>query len=127
MPTILVVDDNALLRSLIYSHLHDKFEIVETSTGDTGLRVAQLMYPDLIILDISMPGKLDGMKVLDYLKSDIKTAYIPVIIITANEFLPASTSLRRGAANYLIKPFNPLQLREAVDAALLNTACEYHS
>lgn len=124
MATVLVVDDNALLRKLIHTHLHDKFEIIETYVGTTGLRVAREMHPDLILLDISMPGQLDGMDVLDELKADIETAYIPVIIITAHEFLPASTCINRGASDYLIKPFSATQLLEVVNAALLNTGCE---
>lgn len=124
MLTVLVVDDNALLRKLIFAHLHNKFEIIEASVGTTGLRIAREMHPDLILLDISMPGTLDGMDVLDELKADIETAYIPVIIITAHEFLPASSCIRKGAANYLIKPFSARQLLEIVNAALLNTECE---
>lgn len=124
MATVLVVDDNALLRKLIFAHLHEKHEIIETSVGTTGLRVAREMHPNVIILDISMPGQLDGLDVLDELKADIETAYIPVIIITAHEFLPASSCIRRGAHSYLIKPFSSEQLHEVVDAALLNTECE---
>jgi CheY-like chemotaxis protein len=122
MRTILIVDDNAIFRALINHLLVKDFKLIEASDGTTALRIARKMHPNLILLDISMPGEFDGMDVLDLLKEDVATAYIPIIIMTANELMSASTCLRRGAADYLIKPFDQTGLLTAV-ATALNTEC----
>lgn len=105
-PVILVVDDGADARAYIRSALARDFNVVEAANGREGLSKAREILPDLVISDIMMPGT-DGCQLCEVLKKDIKTAHIPVIILTARASEECVIEgLETGADDYITKPFN---------------------
>jgi len=125
MKTILLVDDNSDIRRLIRVSLGRTFKIYEAEDGVSGLQLAHDLLPDLIVLDIMMPGKLDGLQVLDAIRADPGLRAISVVLVTAKaQATDAEEGMRRGADAYFVKPFSPLQLtaliRETVDKGALH-------
>jgi DNA-binding response OmpR family regulator len=120
-PRILVVDDQPDIRLMCRVNLHlEGYEVLEAADGDAGLQLVRSAQPDLILLDVMMPG-VDGWQVLETLKQDPKTASIPVILLTAR--VQREDEIRgwsSGAADYLSKPFNPSTLTEVVRRTLLH-------
>lgn len=105
-PKILVIDDQLLnVRLLERALLRKEMEVHSATNGPEGLRMAHELKPDVILLDIIMPG-MDGMEVCRQLKSDEATKEIPVIFITARTTKEDKLAgFDVGAADYLIKPF----------------------
>jgi DNA-binding response OmpR family regulator len=96
------------------------YEVLEAPDGDAGLEMLRSEHPDLVLLDVMMPG-LDGWQFMEALKSDAATASIPVVMLTAR--VQREDEIRgwlSGAAEYLPKPFNPSTLTEVVRRTLLN-------
>lgn len=114
-PKILVVDDDEhILRSLSqYLELED-FNVVSASSGPEALALFAKEKPDLLVLDVMMPG-MDGFQVLETLRKDPETAGVPVLMLTArdqhNDILKG---YQMGATSYLVKPFNLDELVEAI-------------
>ena len=121
IPRILVIDDQADIRLMCRVNLHlEGYEVAEAVDGESGLAAVREHKPDLILLDVMMPG-LDGWQVLDALKADATTATIPVVMLTAR--VQREDEIRgwsSGAADYLAKPFNPSTLTEVVRRTLLH-------
>lgn len=120
-PRILIVDDvNENLHSLM-NILRDEYAIVAANSGEKSLELAQRQpRPDLILLDIKMPG-MDGYSVLSHLKANPDTADIPVIFVTAlSESADEARGLTLGVADYITKPVNPdlLHLRIRIQLEL---------
>ncbi len=118
MKKILIVEDHADIRRLIRMTLEfDDYEILEAENGDVGLAMATEHQPDLVLLDVMMPGSLNGLDVCRTLKS---WPHPPrVLLLTArgrSEDLDAG--LQAGAEAYLVKPFSPLQLIENINEQL---------
>lgn len=112
--TILVVDDDPAMINLIIYHfeqLENKYEFLQARDGESGYRVAMETQPDLIILDWEMPG-LSGIDMLHLLKKDIKTATIPVIMVTGvmTTIENLLTAFDAGAIDYIQKPVNQSEL-----------------
>ena len=105
-PSVLVIDDNADIRSYVYSLLHTDYTVIEAVDGSEGIRKAMKYVPDLIISDVMMPG-IDGIECCRRLKSELQTCHIPVILLTA-----CSLDEQRiqgydgGADSYISKPFS---------------------
>ena len=105
-PSVLVIDDNADIRSYVYSLLHTDYTVIEAADGSDGIRKAMKYVPDLIISDVMMPG-IDGIECCRRLKSELQTCHIPVILLTA-----CSLDEQRiqgydgGADSYISKPFS---------------------
>jgi CheY-like chemotaxis protein len=120
VPTILIVDDmpeNTLLLAEVVREECDATLIAED--GEEGLRLAREQRPDLILLDVVMPG-MDGYEVCTALKADPVLRDIPVIFITSLDALDQETrGLDLGAVDYIIKPFNPAITRLRVRNQLL--------
>lgn len=118
-PTILVVDDDPVLTMLIGGILAKTGKIFTARSGDEGLRMAHRENPDLILLDVQMPGQ-DGFDVISELKMDPALRHIPVIFITG-EVLPEIEShcLEAGAADYIAKPVTPRVLQARARTHLL--------
>ncbi len=114
-PKILVVDDDEhILRSLSqYLELED-FHVFSASSGPEALQLFHQEKPDLLVLDVMMPG-MDGFQVLETLRSNPETAAVPVLMLTArdqhNDILKG---YQMGATSYLVKPFNLDELVEAI-------------
>lgn len=112
--TILLIEDNADMRSFIAFQLQDEFELVQARDGIEGVEMATRNPPDLIISDVMMPGK-DGYQVCREIKSDPHTQHIPVILLTAKAELSEKISgLEYGADDYLTKPFNAQELKAKI-------------
>ena len=119
MKKILIVDDHSDIRKLIRITLGESYEVFEADNGATCLNIIHIKKPDLIVLDVMMPGKLDGLMVLDIIKSDPELRHIRVIMVTARgQVADYDDGMLRGADAYFIKPFSPLQLTDAIDKIL---------
>jgi|GEM_PF-3170787 CheY-like chemotaxis protein len=112
---ILAVDDNPInLKLLSRALINTNYEIYTASSGEEALKVAREVVPDLILLDVMMPG-MDGYQVCKKLQEDPHTAFIPVIFLSAkNEPVDKAKGLALGAVDYLTKPFNPLEINARV-------------
>ena len=119
MTKILLVDDHSVIRQLIRVTLGKTFEVLEAEDGKTGLDIAQRQKPDLVVLDVMMPGAMDGLQVLDAIKGDPQLKHTRVIMVTARgQVNDYDEGVRRGADAYFIKPFSPLQLVAAIKEML---------
>ncbi|MEI6890710.1 MAG: response regulator transcription factor [Pontiella sp.] len=116
---ILVVEDEAPIQELLQFNLErNKYRVKVADSGEEGIESAGLFQPDLILLDIMLPG-LDGLEVCKKLKADPKTKHIPIIMLTALcEEADVVTGLELGADDYITKPFSPRVLLARVKAAL---------
>ncbi|QBG47230.1 response regulator transcription factor [Verrucomicrobia bacterium S94] len=116
---ILVVEDEAPIQELLQFNLErSKYRVKVVDSGEEGLTTAQQFKPDLILLDIMLPGT-DGLEVCKKLKADPKTERIPIIMLTALcEEADVVTGLELGADDYITKPFSPRVLLARVKAAL---------
>jgi len=111
---VLIVEDNADLRSYLREHLEERCQVVEAADGEEGLAKALELVPDLVITDVMMP-KLDGYGLSKKLRSDEKTSHIPIIMLTARaEEADKIAGLEIGVDDYLTKPFSPNELRVRV-------------
>jgi CheY-like chemotaxis protein len=118
-PTVLVCDDEPVLRMLVRAALGDeRYAIVEARDGDEALAHARGARPDLILLDVMMPGK-SGHEVLRALRGDPSTAETPVIMLTARAQAADREAMdRAGATGYVTKPFSPVGLAALVEEVL---------
>jgi DNA-binding response OmpR family regulator len=114
-----VIDDEAPIRLLCRVNLEaEGMEVLEASDGPTGLEQARAAEPDVILLDVMMPG-LDGWHVAEQLLEDDKTRSIPIVFLTARaEFRDRARGLDLGGIDYVTKPFNPLELAPLVEDML---------
>ena len=121
---ILVVEDQADIRQLIRMTLEfGPYEVHEAENGESGWRMVQALGPDLVLLDVTMPGSLDGYQVCQKVKVERSLQHIPVVMLTARG-QPADLAMGRqaGANAYLAKPFSPLELIDTVDKLLTEAA-----
>lgn len=119
MTTILLVDDHSDIRRLIRITLGKAYDVLEAEDGVTALEVARTQKPDLVVLDVMMPGKLDGLQVLDAIKADPQLVATRVIMVTARgQAHDYDAGMARGADAYFIKPFSPLQLVACIKETL---------
>lgn len=118
-PTILIVEDEEDIRELVrYNLARERYEILEAETGEAGLKLAARNKPDLILLDLMLPGK-DGMEICRELKRSDDTRAIPVIMMTARgEESDVVAGLEIGADDYVVKPFSPKVLVARVKTIL---------
>jgi PAS domain S-box-containing protein len=117
---LLLIDDDASLRRMFKEVLSGQdFVVATAANGEQGLKLAQQLQPDIIILDLMMP-KMDGFQVLSKLRSDRTTLNIPVIVVSAKELTPTERSfLHDGTAYYLTKnDYTPQRIRELVLQAI---------
>jgi two-component system alkaline phosphatase synthesis response regulator PhoP len=121
--TILVVDDEEDILELIkYNLIKEGYQVVCSLTGEDALAKARKKLPDLIVLDLMLPG-IDGLEVCKTLKSDPKTEYVPIIMLTAKgEEADVVSGLEVGADDYITKPFSPKVLTARVRTVLRRKA-----
>jgi DNA-binding response OmpR family regulator len=112
---VLVIDDEAPIRLLCRVNLEaEGMDVLEAADGPSGLDVARVEVPDVVLLDVMMPG-LDGWRVAEHLLDDDRTNRIPIIFLTARaEFRDRARGLDIGGVDYVTKPFNPLELAPLV-------------
>lgn len=116
MSTILVVDDEPELREMVRRYLEaEGFKVIEAVDGDSALEALAISEPDLVLLDVSMPGR-DGFETLQELRH---STTIPVIMLTARaEEIDRVIGLTVGADDYVTKPFSPRELVARIRAVL---------
>jgi len=115
MTRVLVIDDEAPIRLLCRVNLEaEGMEVREASDGPTGLEKARNEEPDVILLDVMMPG-LDGWQVAEELLDSESTNSIPIVFLTARaEVRDRARGLDLGGIDYVTKPFNPVELAPLV-------------
>ena len=115
MTRVLVIDDEPPIRLLCRVNLEaEGMEVLEASDGPTGLEKARNDEPDVILLDVMMPG-LDGWQVAEELIEGERTGTIPIIFLTARaEARDRARGLDLGGIDYVTKPFNPVELAPLV-------------
>ena len=120
---IIVVDDDKEIREIITFVLtHHGFKVSAASDGQQLQHLLIQLIPDLIILDVMMPGE-DGYHICSSLRSNAQTRHIPVIIMTAHvEDIYERISLDLGVADHITKPFHPVELVEKVKVLLHTTS-----
>ncbi|HVP06237.1 MAG TPA: response regulator [Candidatus Acidoferrum sp.] len=106
--SILIIEDEADILELIkYNLERDGFRTSGAASGEEGLKAARAKVPDLVVLDLMLPG-LDGLEVCRLLKADTRTKQIPIVMVTAKgEESDVVTGLELGADDYVTKPFSP--------------------
>lgn len=110
--SILVVDDTSANIEVLHAMLAPDYEVLFATNGPQGLELALAASPDLILLDVRMPG-MDGLEVCRRLKEEPATRHIPVIFLTAmNDDIHEETGLQAGAIDYISKPYNQAIVRQ---------------
>ncbi len=115
---ILVVDDESNIRLLVKNMIGNRYDVIEAGDGDQAVTIAQKEKPDLILLDILMPGQ-DGFTTCNQLKAMKASKNIPVVMVTALQHkLDEKLALSLKADGYMRKPFTSEDLFAAIDTAL---------
>lgn len=120
MAKILVVDDESAIQLLIKAVLKKEHEVSIASDGEEALnKIQEEGYPDLMILDIMMPGGLDGIELCQKIREQKDSLEVPIIILSALEtHHDIVDALNMGANDYLVKPFNNNELKARVNSLL---------
>jgi two-component system alkaline phosphatase synthesis response regulator PhoP len=119
MTKVLVIDDEAPIRLLCRVNLEaEGMAVIEAADGPAGLDAARAERPDVILLDVMMPG-LDGWRVAEELLDDAGTSGIPIVFLTARaELRDRARGIDLGGVDYITKPFNPIELAPLVTGLL---------
>jgi DNA-binding response OmpR family regulator len=119
MTKVLVIDDEAPIRLLCRVNLEaEKMEVFEAADGPSGLALARKEKPDVVLLDVMMPG-MDGWQVAEQLLEEEATSQIPLVFLTARaELRDRARGLELGGVDYITKPFNPVELASIVETLL---------
>jgi two-component system phosphate regulon response regulator PhoB len=120
MRSILIIEDQADIRRLIRWTLEDgDYDIHEASHGNLGWTLAKTVRPDLVLLDVMMPGDIDGLQLCRMIKSDPELKHAVVVLLTARgQVSDREAGKSAGADIYLVKPFKPQLLEEIVSRLL---------
>lgn len=108
---ILVIEDDDDIQELItYNLVREGYLVSSTTSGEAGLEAARRSAPDLVLLDLMLPG-IDGLEVCRMLRADHRTAAVPIVMLTAKgEETDVVTGLEVGADDYITKPFSPREV-----------------
>lgn len=110
-PRLLLAEDDPATRELLREMLRSEYEVVPCPDGEQAWAAAQHEPPDLVLSDVLMPGSLDGVSLVRRLRGDVRTASVPIILLTANtEQALRLQALEAGADDFLLKPFNSPEL-----------------
>ena len=122
---ILLVDDDDSLRMIAREALqYQNYIVIEASDGNQAVDLLRVHKPDLVLLDILLPG-IDGLKIASIIKSNISTSHIPVIFLTAKgQTEDKVKALKSGGDDYLVKPFDSTELAARIEAILERTEKE---
>jgi len=118
-PNILIIEDEEDIRELVkYNLQRENFAVLEAETGEAGLKMVERTIPDLILLDLMLPG-MDGLEICRMLKREERTRHIPIVMMTARgEESDIVAGLELGAEDYVVKPFSPKVLCARAKAVL---------
>ncbi len=115
---LIVEDEKDIVKMLEYNLQKDGYRVISASDGEDALDAANREHPDIVILDLMLPG-MDGLEVCKALKGGAKTARIPIIMLTAKaQESDKVIGLELGADDYMIKPFSPRELVARIKAVL---------
>ena len=115
---LIVEDEKDIVKMLEYNLKKEGFQVVSSRDGEEALDLAVRENPDLVILDLMLPG-LDGLEVCKILKKESKTSHIPIIMLTAkSQESDKVIGLELGADDYITKPFSPRELVARIKAVL---------
>lgn len=118
LPTLLIVEDNKDLASLVKLQMEDKFNVYTANNGVEGLKKVHLYHPDIVVTDQMMP-EMDGIEMLQHIRKDFQISHIPVIILTAKNDDEAKTNaINQGANAYITKPFSKEYLIARIEQLL---------
>ena len=120
MKKILIVDDQLEVRELVEVTLKSEdYEIFQAENGEKAIEIARAERPELIIMDVMMPGSIDGIEATRTLKNDPETKQLSIIMLTAQgQQIDRDNGFKVGADDYFIKPFSPLELIRKVEEVL---------
>ncbi len=121
MKKILIVDDQIEVRELVQVTLEiGEYQILTAENGQEAVEVAQTEHPDIILMDIMMPGsEIDGLEACRRLKANPATAGITIVMLSAKgQEADLEAGRRAGADDYFIKPFSPIALIEKVEEVI---------
>ena len=120
--SVLIVDDDPVVRRMLQlSFESEGFDVLTAGDGIEGLESMRAKKPDVVVLDIMMP-KLDGMKVMNEVNDDDNLRGMPVILLSAKATsLDVDLGLKAGAADYVTKPCDPIELVDRVRSLLAKT------
>jgi len=120
---LLIVDDKREIRQLVRATLEfDGWDVFEAETGDAAVTSAAQHKPDLVVMDMMMPGTIDGMEATRRIKSTPETADCKVIMLSGSEIELREEALKAGVAEFIQKPFSPLDLMEKIEELFGNKA-----
>jgi len=111
---IMVVDDVAENREIFTALLEDQYQVIEAADGNQGLELVEKEIPDLIFLDVSMPG-MSGLEFIEHLRRHGKLYHIPVIAITAHSVFSAKKAVVKGCNDYLLKPLSSKKILQKLE------------
>ncbi|HEX6702244.1 MAG TPA: response regulator [Gaiellaceae bacterium] len=114
--TILICDDEETMRQLLRVVLDGNYAFEEAPDGPSALDAARRIHPDLVILDIMLPGT-GGIAVLEELRADPQLSSVPVVILTAWPQMEEEAA-EAGASKFFMKPFEPDEMKHAVEELL---------
>ena len=121
MKKVLIVDDRLEVRELVEVTLRVKdYQILEASNAGEAIETVKAEKPDLILMDVMMPGAIDGLEATRILKNDPETRDCPIVMLTAKgQKIDIEKGLEAGAEDYFVKPFSPLELIKKVNHFML--------
>lgn len=111
--TILIVEDDAVLREFLCTALADEFDVAAAGSGEEAVELARRLRPDVVLLDVMLPG-LSGLDVVRQIRADQELRQTPVLVMTAFSDIDPSEAEAAGADRFLSKPFDLLELIETV-------------
>ncbi|MFY7949511.1 MAG: response regulator transcription factor [Gemmatimonas sp.] len=115
MQKVLIVDDQPEIRLLLKVTLRDEFEVIEASNGAGALAMLDAYDVRLMLLDVMMPGSIDGLNVLDIVRGDRQHRHVHVAMLTARgQKVDFEAAIARGADAYFTKPFSPAEVQQWV-------------
>ncbi len=121
MKSILIVDDQERIRELVVATLGGigDYQIIEASSGEDAVAMARDKNPDLILMDVSMPGSYDGFEAARKIKGDPDTSNIFVVMLTARgQLSDKDEGEKAGVDGYFVKPFSPVELIRKVESLI---------
>jgi DNA-binding response OmpR family regulator len=115
---ILIVEDSDSIRKMIEALVAGRgHQVTAVPTGTKALEAAQARTPDVVLLDLNLPGALDGFDVCERLRADERTARVPILVISAlDDAQSKERALSLGANAYYVKPFSPTALLKEIES-----------
>jgi DNA-binding response OmpR family regulator len=115
MHKVLIVDDQSNIRRMINIALSDEFSLFEAEDGLTALDIIRREMPDVVLLDVMLPGDIDGLEVLEVIRQDPLLKHIRVMMVSAKgQVHDYEKGMNSGANAYFVKPFSPSRLIQAI-------------